>query len=210
MIFKPKLLELIFAGKKTQTRRPAYLGEIAETDDYTWVVDSPYPTKQRPAFSVDRVIGLNGRVRFEVGKSMAAQPGRGKAAPMVTALRTVEGVIRKFVTEDSGDFMYSNAHPARIVIDKIRYEDCRLISDTDVIAEGFQTRAEFLAVWCGFYDPKALYLHDQIGKLTVFDICDKWHAHERAEYLNDWAKAVLANRPIDPYRCWPLNIRPER
>lgn len=209
MIFKPHLLDLIIAGRKRQTRRPAYEGEVArdvrgQSAAITWGSLDPELSE------LSEIITRAGRTRFKVGKSVAAQPGRGKPAPMVASLRAADHYVRKIVTEDDGPFMWANASQFRIVIDKIRFEDCRTISDADVIAEGFKTRAEFLAVWCGFYDRKALYLHDQIGELTVFDIIDKWHGLARAEYLNDWANAVQKKRPAEPYMCWALTIRPER
>lgn len=209
MIFKYDLMLKVLAGKKTQTRRPAYEGEVA-VDKGGHSAAVTWGELDTAIENIAEIVTFKGRTRFKAGKSVALQPGRGKAAPLVAALRTVDSVVRHIVTEDSGPFLNAMAEPARIVIDRIRFEDCRLISQADAFAEGFDSPADFLHVWCAFYDPKALYLHDQIGKFTVFEIASLLPKADRAVYLNDWIAALRKKRAADKYLCWPLDIRPER
>lgn len=121
MIFKPELAAKILSGEKTQTRRPVHEG-----DEYL-----PYFEIYRTCFVVNEFPSLikdvKGKHRYEVGKTYAVQPGRGKAAI------------------------------GRIRLTDIRREDVRNISEEDACAEGFgpvvHPRVAFLYVWTGFYDP---------------------------------------------------------
>lgn len=110
MIFKPEMVEKILAGEKTVTRRPAktQMGDL--------VTATTRPEAQAAC-------------RYEVGKTYAVQPGRGK-----------KGV-------------------ARIrVLDVDRYE-LDLIGDIDAAREGFGGWEEFRDYWralYGSYDPTQL------------------------------------------------------
>lgn len=113
MQFKAELIEQILAGKKTQTRRPVKPGEkhvgYAPGTHYAHCVIKTGPD----------------RLKWQVGKTYAVCPGRGKAAV------------------------------ARIKLLNIRREDVRNISDEDAIAEGFPNRMAqfwFWKTWCEFYD----------------------------------------------------------
>lgn len=122
-----------------------------------------------------RKVTHNGRSKWEVGKDYAAAPGRGKH------------------------------QRGRIMITRIRTEDVRYISHDDVLAEGFTTHADFFKVWCGFYDPKALNMHTEISKESVFDIADRLPQDSRVQYLDDWA-AALRKRDAGPYKAWALTF----
>lgn len=102
MIFLPELLEKILAGQKRQTRRMAY------PDDEIRLFNG-----RGMAHAVVR----RGRILWEVGRTYAACPGRGK-----------RGVCR-------------------LQLDRIRLEKASHISDRSVQAEGFGSRAEFFEVW---------------------------------------------------------------
>lgn len=76
MIFKQA--QQVVDGRKRQTRRPVKPGEWAFMD-----VDDPA--------EILSVIGANGRLKWQVGKTYAAQPGRGKKGigrtPPIEAIR---------------------------------------------------------------------------------------------------------------------------
>jgi hypothetical protein len=109
MIFGKRSIEGILSGKKTQTRR--------------LVGDTSYITRDGTG-EITRVIHDKGRrVKWQVGKTYAVQPGRGKK------------------------------QVARIRVLKIRREDVRYISQSDVIAEGFSCEHEFWATWKALNDP---------------------------------------------------------
>ncbi|MCU0464247.1 MAG: hypothetical protein MUF38_06730 [Anaerolineae bacterium] len=90
-------LEQVLSGQKWQTRRLVKLGESLEKNRY--------------------IIKANGRVRYEVGKTYAVQPNRGKKSV------------------------------ARILMIGIRRERVGEISHDDAIAEGFRSREDFLNTW---------------------------------------------------------------
>lgn len=59
MIFKPELLQAILDGKKTQTRRPAHEGEVADSV----VLDHPCAT------IVIKPKGMNNRGYFDISSA---------------------------------------------------------------------------------------------------------------------------------------------
>ena len=98
MLFKLELCEAILAGRKTQTRRVEKPGDV-----------ELYDQKVIGGKIVDyiRAVVRNGRVLWEVGRTYAIQPGRGKKA------------VGRFLLTD------------------IRQEQLRDISEEDAEAEGF-------------------------------------------------------------------------
>ncbi len=88
MIFASGLCDRVLDGSKTQTRRLIKPGEVARI----------HPR---------RVVDLNGRTKWQVGRTYAVQPGRGKRAV------------------------------GRIRITRIRTERLQDIRPEDVVAEGF-------------------------------------------------------------------------
>lgn len=101
MIFTPGHTEEILAGRKTQTRRVCKPGEWRAT---------PAP---------DGVAMFSGRIKWEVGKTYAVQPGRGKTAV------------------------------ARIRITDIRQERLQDIDWHDLEAEGYEVAYDPTTVDCG-------------------------------------------------------------
>lgn len=100
------------------------------------------------------------RRKYIVGRVYGVQPGRGKK------------VI------------------AHICIHNIRKEDVRNISDSDVKAEGFWGRIEFLDTWIAMHDKRFL---DDFKRLTLV-------AHARGiEALN--------SRPSNRYMAWVLTFK---
>jgi hypothetical protein len=110
MQFKFELIEKILAGQKTQTRRPAkFLDGHIEF------------TKEQRKQTLGVIFTQRGRVKWEVGRTYAIQPGRGKSGL------------------------------GRIQIVCIRYESTQDISPSDAQAEGFASVAEFSAYWSRLY-----------------------------------------------------------
>ena len=101
--------QAVLDGRKNQTRRLVKPGDASYDDGFGYIV------------SVYR----NERCVYDVGKTYAVQPGRGRKAV------------------------------ARIRITDIRREDVREISVEDVIAEGVERRSEFLETWTQMHDKPA-------------------------------------------------------
>lgn len=119
MIFQ-HTIDKVLDGTKTQTRR------IVKDDQFSSTVARsvlPY-IRTRYRYGEIAYVGAGSRIVYEVGKTYAVQPGRGKKAA------------------------------ARMRIMSIRREDVRRISLADVQAEGFQDKYHFLQVWTDMHDPK--------------------------------------------------------
>lgn len=104
-------LDKILCGEKRQTRRLVKPGEQLIT-------------------SVDKVAVVAKRTVYEVGKTYAVQPNRGKKAV------------------------------ARILLTGLQREKVRDISSADAIAEGFLSRDEFLKTWRSIHGAKADLEHE--------------------------------------------------
>lgn len=159
-IFKPVLLDKVVRKLKRQTRRP----EKVEDVPY-WVQDGsngPYASW----------VCRNGRLLWKVGQSYAVVGGRGKAALWRWPI-SIDTVIydgHQFYTEngvapvphavkaDTAWLKDHGFHQDRIIIESIRREDVRSISPEDSIAEGFDDKFDFLAVWTAFYDPRYAFV----------------------------------------------------
>lgn len=103
MIFQ-HTINKVLRKEKTQTRRPVMIyHDFNVLDSLVWDT-------------------VTHRTIYQIGKTYAAQPGRGKPAV------------------------------ARIRITGIKREDVRGISDEDVRAEGFDSYAEFIITWCQMHD----------------------------------------------------------
>src|SRR6185369_9483179 len=116
MLFKPFLIERILNCEKTQTRRVAKSNEMLSYPDGIEAVQ--YTRNDADCW----------RTKWQVGKTYAICPGRGK-----------HGV-------------------ARIEITAISRGDVRQISEADARAEGFTNREEFLTTWIAINDKRALKL----------------------------------------------------
>jgi hypothetical protein len=107
----------VLNGSKTQTRRIVKPNHEYDQWDHK-VVSLTIDLLPLPAHMVGRKTTV-----YQVGKTYAVQPGRGKAAV------------------------------GRIEITGIKREDVRDISNEDVRAEGYKHVRDFLHVWCGMHDP---------------------------------------------------------
>ena len=122
--------EKVLSGEKTNTRRIEHLGDmftfpismVVIGKDHGKILDSlPALPEYSAHHQIYRVVN-NGITRYQVGKTYAVQPGRGKKSV------------------------------GRIEITNIRREDVRCISDEDVQAEGFQTTGDFWHTWVSMHD----------------------------------------------------------
>jgi len=126
MLFKTELITKILASQKRQTRRPVRgVNLLVDSWGNPAATDVPHFLFGLQG-DIQVVTTEKGRAIYEVGKTYAICPGRGK--PQV----------------------------ARFKLIKIRYEDVRYISLLDALDEGFAGRLEFWQTWLNFYDPKVL------------------------------------------------------
>ena len=94
---------------------------------------------------------------YEVGRTYAVQPGRGKRSVWYCALNTTEGVDYHILTDgDDAPLYEAGAKQLRIRILTIRRQDVREISEADARAEGYEYRSAFLRAWCQMHCKKAL------------------------------------------------------
>lgn len=107
MLFKPDLVALILAGEKTQTRR------VAGDDDRSTIFSPSHAIAQCPD-----MVQRGERVVWQVGRTYALQPGRGKHAVGRIRVTAIRYCMR------AGD-----------------------ISDGDARAEGFSSVADFRATY---------------------------------------------------------------
>lgn len=119
MLFKHVNIDLIIAGRKTQTRRVCRVGEELQRD---YATRDGYTTA---------VISANGRAKWAVGRTYAVQPERG--SPGVWWGYRFDG---RPVRSHPENRWVNDQKPLRIVITDIRQERLQDISKDDVVAEG--------------------------------------------------------------------------
>jgi len=165
MIFQTEgAIEKVVRGEKTQTRRIVKLEHRlmwgGTSDDNMQIL---------------RVSRLTISV-YEVGKTYAVQPGRGKAGMHYGELPML-CPIPEWAT---------NADPIRIRITAIRHEDVRQISEADAIAEGYDCIHDFWFTW--------IEIHDKSYLETYRYAVD-------TDYLREYGFYV---RPAERYQAWTL------
>lgn len=193
MLFKAELIEKILAGEKTQTRQPfkpgqvcwanGYMDKPIEITDVRLVREEPYSTRKI----------------WEVGKSYAVCPGRGKRS-----IWYYPGKERVMMLDDRAPNgkPYNDAElqaigyvQLRICITAIKREDARSISADDARAEGFDGPREFLKVWCGFYD-----------RIAQWDLPPRFGT--RRELISwQFVMEQLNARPAKLYDAWCLTFK---
>lgn len=121
--------EKVLSGEKTQTRRLRLPGDKAMGG---WI-EAPSATSSG-IMGDTAYIWRNYNTIYQVGKTYAVQPGRGKKAV------------------------------ARIQITGIRSEDVRSLSINDLYAEGFDEYLHFMMTWMQMHDkPAHRYLESEVG-----------------------------------------------
>lgn len=135
MIFQ-HTIDKVLAGTKTQTRR------IVKENEFSSTIPRSVLPFMRTAYRSGEIayVGAGSRIVYEVGKTYAVQPARGKSAV------------------------------ARMRIMSIRREDVCNISYEDARAEGFSSIEEFLQIWCLIHDPAALKKANKFNGYHFYDV----------------------------------------
>lgn len=174
MQFQPYLAEKVKNERKTQTRRPFVPGDVLLTD---------------PLRVMRETRLLAQRLHWQVGKTYAVQPGRGK-----------QGI-------------------GHITLTNIRFEDVREISLADAKAEGFETVLDFLAVWVSFYDQNVSLTKLEDGRWRYTQRGESRDLRGPGLTLKVTSRAVeveetdavilgfLKSRPAQLYKAWALTFR---
>lgn len=183
---------LILDGKKTQTRR-----SIEGVNLYVDKFGVPGATDcELTGNPILIVTTEKGRVRFEVGKSYAVQPKRGQPTIWFDEIPDmVLGIRRVAVAPPINDQERKKYHPARITPTRIWLEDVRRISQTDAVAEGFDSPLYYLTAWTAMHDRRA-YRDLPVNKTVNWNYA-----------LMQWG-AFLEDRPAKFYQCWALEFPP--
>jgi hypothetical protein len=163
MIFQ-HTIDKVLSGEKTQTRR------IRKDGQHGWL-----GTREHPL-----MVAKDTRPVYQVGKTYAAQPGRGKA------------------------------QVARILITDIRLEDVRKISDADAKAEGFGDEGcasilDFLVVWTRMHDTSIRFERD----VEHWDFDGTWTYQVAGEtgVADDLVMlGMFRQRPADRYQAFALTF----
>ena len=88
MIFQPEDISKIERGWKTQTRRPEYPGETVEY-------------KRGEPGVIFNVFHADGRLKWQIGRTYAIQPGKGKSVGRFLLLRIRREQLRDITWEDA-------------------------------------------------------------------------------------------------------------
>ena len=123
MQFTRENAEMVMAGRKTQTRRPVKAWWTV--NDRDWHQLPGYGQRGSLDAVIDCTVSIfpteKHRIKWQVGKDYAVQPGRGKHAI------------------------------GRMCITNIRQERAGDISEADAIAEGFDGVQGFIDIWTALY-----------------------------------------------------------
>lgn len=195
MIFQFTWRKVLWS-KKTQTRRIIKSGQNWRMDEHT---------KQINAIEDDT------RTVYQLGKTYAVQPGRGKPGIWFSPRtgETNEQWLKDCKANGMDIGIWGNAAsslagfvPLRILITSIRSEDVRKISQKDAVAEGFENPGQFLKVWCDMHDKAASWEFDP-------QRVDYWIGVGRTRELVSWEHVMEAidARPAEHYQAWVLDFR---
>lgn len=149
MIFK-ETWQQVLNGTKTQTRRPVKPGDYCIVhnefgEERTWY---PHLYGCPKRWTIAEVRDAKGRLKWQVGKTYAVQPGRGKPAiwippegvpiddPLAEYVRKTEGVRATWGPKVKEWLRSRGYREAKIRITKIRRERLQEIIVTDIQREG--------------------------------------------------------------------------
>lgn len=153
MLFKVESIDAIVRGEKTQTRRTVKIsecnpdgllinGEIAVDIDGNLVISHlGERMSDKPIHAVYTVHRGKRRLKWQVGRDYAVQPGRVKPGAwwnqrdMKWAL---PGDRINYYNVGGQDSIWQGWHPLRFIIKRIRREPLQAISEEDSIAEGWE------------------------------------------------------------------------
>lgn len=170
-------LDKVLSGQKTQTRRIVKSGDAElvkpiRTDRVSFQRNLMYVAY--PADDVREITGVerNGRRFWNVGCDYAAQPARGKAAVARIRITAIE-----------------------------RNKNVRMLTSQEAMYEGFDSSAEFWAVWCQMHDKEA---YKYICNMVSWQLS---HAHF-IQGMMDSPKVFewLDARPRHRYDAWVLTF----
>jgi hypothetical protein len=139
-------LNEIVTGDKTQTRRIVKPGEayayryLGSKIEHINSFSAAYCPKM-PTSMITKVFTPTGRVKWQVGKDYAVQPGRGE--PGLYWLPSLRKWSKPEYYIKTDDFW----RPLRIVIASIRIEHLLDINKNDVFEEGVDTHEEYRALF---------------------------------------------------------------
>lgn len=180
---------------KTETRRLVKAGQFLAVSN--WWVLSGSPTNE-----------IGARVIYEVAKTYAIQPGRGK--PTIFWDRTTEGKVQTSMDDswlrfEPDFFEQANWKPGRFKLLRLAREDVRSISDEDARREGFRNALHFLEQWSWIHDPGGAFIAFEDGR--TFRI---WTGRQTKWQIGDQSvlRAHLTQRPAALYDAWVLDIQP--
>jgi hypothetical protein len=155
----------VMDGSKTETSRLLKPEDSFQTDETGHVIK----------------VWRGSRILWEVGKTYAVQPGRGKAAV------------------------------GRIKLLAIRHDpDRRDIGYIGAMKEGFDSPAEFIETWCRMHDPKVQLMYfnwDRVQETVhgykhwTHKTGADWADLDDREFLQ-----LLASRPAELYDVWVLTF----
>lgn len=178
LTFKPELAAKVMAGEKTQTRRLVKPNEGGAIRRHLTDFVEVFTAKDSVAYNEGRI-----RTKWQVGRTYAVQPGRGKS-----------GI-------------------GYIEITDIRREDVRNISQDDALSEGFETPLYFLQTWSALNPSAGVRLvmmsnshwlmtykrpHD-----VEFDL--SWIKMTSAN--DDEVLTALGQLPAEAWQAWVLDFR---
>jgi hypothetical protein len=133
MLFKPEHIDLIIAGRKTQTRRICRPGERSNHE--LGGPDAQHLTRMVEDGRISSVLTASDRVKWEVLKTYAVQPGRGKPGAMWGHWHDGRAIWDLPNSETSS--WTDDWTPLRIRLLDIRQERLQDISQEDARVEGY-------------------------------------------------------------------------
>lgn len=190
-IFKPELIIKVRDESKIHTRRPQKTGDYLTANG--------------------NAVYRNRRLLWQVGKSYAVIPGRGKPAHWRKTddegVHVYDGSCfwvngEQYIGSNpktSSDWLPKNGFKQdRMVIDSIHAEDVRKISQEDAVKEGFENPLGFLETWVNFYDRLAAF-----SLSPQDDLYHQWRTKRRQREVADAQSVMdcLTDRPAEKYQA---------
>jgi hypothetical protein len=193
----------VITDRKTQTRRLVKPNE--------WL--GRYMTDKHPHWYHCVMRGIDGPIKWAVGKTYAVQPGRGLPAIIYNPDHPCYGIdivepehTGEYAAAKSGEWRYRGQGymQARIRITDIQREDVRNISLEDTVAEGFETRDLFWETWCKINDPSVQFVETP-GNVLYGGLRSDWK-QGNPWGPGDYLVRGLKTRPDERYQAFVLTF----